>query len=73
MGVDRLLEKLNGRTMSTGRPGPAAYAAEVNLAKVLIETLGTYKAEHAEITDAIAAGAVRMVLKCIDENVGRIN
>jgi hypothetical protein len=72
MSVDRLLANLMGRTMSAGRRGPEAYAAEVKLAKVLIETLGQYKQSNPEITDAIAVGAVRMVVKCIDESGGKI-
>jgi hypothetical protein len=73
MSVDRLLANLIGRTMSTGRRGPEAYAVEVKLAKLLIETIGQYKDAHPEITDAVAVGAVRMVVKCIDENSGRID
>ena len=72
MPVQRLLGNLVGRTMSVGRSGPEAYAAEMKLAKVLIEALGQYKDAHPETTDAIAAGAVRMVTKCIDENGGKI-
>jgi hypothetical protein len=59
--------------MSVGRRGPEAYAAEVKLAKILIETLGQYKESNPETTDAIAVGAVRMVVKCIDENGGKID
>ena len=73
MGVDRLLTHLMGRTMSAGRQSPEVYSAELKLATVLIEMLGSYKAAHPEVTDAMAAGAVRMVVKCIDENAGQIN
>jgi hypothetical protein len=45
----------------------------VKLAKALIEAIGNYKAKHPDVTDAIAAGAVKMVDKCIDENLGKID
>jgi hypothetical protein len=73
MGVENLLGKLVGRTISAGRRPPAAHTAELNLAKTLIETLGSYKATHPEITDAMAGDALRMVVKCIEENAGQIN
>jgi hypothetical protein len=73
MSVDQLLAKLMGRTMSAGQRGPADHLAETKLAKFLIETLGSYKAAHPEITDTMAANALRMVVKCIEENSGAIN
>jgi hypothetical protein len=73
MSVDNLLGKLVGRTISAGRRAPQEHAAELRLAKLLIETLGSYKAAHPELTDAMAVDAVRMVVKCIEENSGAIN
>jgi hypothetical protein len=73
MSVDQLLGKLVGRTISAVRRAPGTHTAEVSLAKVLIETLGTYKAAHPELTDAMAVDAVRMVVKCIEENAGKID
>ena len=73
MGVDNLLGKLIGRTISASRRSPVEYAAEVGLAKHLIETIGSYKAAHPELTDSMVGDAVRMVVKCIEENAGEID
>ena len=73
MSVDHLLDKLAFRTLSSGRRPLQAHAAESALAKLLIETLGSYKLAHPQITDEVVADAVRTVLKCIDENDGAIN
>jgi hypothetical protein len=74
MSVDNLLGKLVTRTISASRRAPAtAHSLELHLAKSLIETLGSFKAAHPEFTDEMASGALRMVVKCIDENAGAIN
>jgi uncharacterized metal-binding protein len=73
MGVDRLLTNLDGRTMPANTQNLQEYSVQVRLAKALIEAIGIYKAKHPDVTDAIAAGAVKMVAKCIDENDGKID
>jgi hypothetical protein len=74
MSVDNLLNKLVTRTISGNRRAPAAaHSLELHLAKSVIETLGSFKAAHPEFTDEMAGGALRMVVKCIDENGGAIS
>jgi hypothetical protein len=73
MGVDRLLANLDGRTVPAGTHDLQEYSVQVKLAKALIEAIGNYKAKHPDVSDAIAAGAVKMVDKCIDENLGKID
>jgi hypothetical protein len=73
MGVDRLLANLDGRTVPAGTQNLHEYSAQVKLARALIEAIGNYKARHPDVTDATAAGAVKMVSKCIDENNGKID
>jgi hypothetical protein len=74
MGVDRLLANLDGRTVPANMQNSLQeYSVQVKLAKALIEAIGNYKAKHPDVTDAIAAGAVKMVDKCIDENFGKID
>ena len=73
MSVDNLLGKLVGRTISASRRVPAAHAVELDLAKTLIEVIASYKATHPEFRDDMAANALRMVTKCLDENAGAIN
>jgi hypothetical protein len=73
MSVDNLLGKLVGRTVSASRRAPAAHALELNLAKLLIETLGTFKATNPGFTDEMAGSALRMVVKCLDENAGKVD
>ena len=46
MGVDRLLAKLDGRTVPAGTHDLQEYSVQVKLAKALIEALGNYKAKH---------------------------
>jgi hypothetical protein len=73
MSVDNLLNKLAGRTISASRRAPDAHCLELSLAACLIETLGSFKAAHPEFGDEMAASALRMVVKCVDENAGAIN
>ncbi len=73
MSVDNLLGKLIGRTIDASRRAPETHAAELRLAKALIEAIDRYKTAHPEVTDDMAVAAVRMVVKCIEENAGAIN
>lgn len=72
MSVERLLEALNALAHGTGRPRTDDDAAELRLAKFLIETLGVYQAEHPEFTGAMIRQAVATVIKCIDATGGEM-